>query len=231
MTRSSILITGAGGFVGSHLAEGFRDLGYDVTALDAMFDPSARRRLEGVALREVQLGAAALDDCPKADVVVHAAALTSSPGELGLSAPAHIQANLDAMLVSLDWASRIGARSFVFVSSSGVFAADDASELLLESVSPSGSGAYALAKRAGELIAAGAASPTLSVLVVRLGYLYGPFEAARSSRTNVSLIRTWLDDARAGRRLSVQTPFVRRDWTYVRDLPRALDALLVGDSS
>jgi len=221
-----MLITGAGGFVGSHLAAGFRDLGYRVTAVDASFDAVTRARLAGVELHEARLAAGALDACPATDVVVHAAALTSSPQELGLSAAAHMQANLDAMLATLDWASRTGARMFVFVSSSGVFTPEDAAELLLESVPASGTGAYALAKRAGEMIAAGSASATLSVLVVRLGYIYGPYEAARASRANVSLVRQWLDAAQAGRAVVTRTPETRRDWTYARDLAPALDRLL-----
>jgi UDP-glucose 4-epimerase len=38
MTDRAILITGAGGFVGSHLAMGFAALGYRVTAVDVAFD-------------------------------------------------------------------------------------------------------------------------------------------------------------------------------------------------
>jgi nucleoside-diphosphate-sugar epimerase len=40
-----VLITGAGGFVGSHLAEGFMALDYTVTAFDRSFDAPTRQRL------------------------------------------------------------------------------------------------------------------------------------------------------------------------------------------
>ncbi len=55
MTQVSVLITGGGGFVGSHLAQGFHTLGYAVTAMDLRFDAETRTRLAGVRLIEAAL--------------------------------------------------------------------------------------------------------------------------------------------------------------------------------
>ncbi len=226
MTARRVLITGAGGFVGSHLAEGFRRSGAEVTALDLRFDASAASRLMTCRLVEAAVDRpvlAGLDE--RYDLVVHAAAITASPAASGETDAAQIQRNLDPLLAALDFAERTRPSAFVFVSSSGVFSSSDASDLLLETTPATGSSAYAVAKRVGEQLVA-AAGRHLRTLSVRLGYIYGPHEQARTTRPDVSLVRRWLDLVETGRPVSVATPDLRRDWTFAGDLAGALDRAL-----
>jgi nucleoside-diphosphate-sugar epimerase len=81
---------------------------------------------------------------------------------------------------------------------------------------------YAAAKRAGELLVPAALAGICPAHVVRLGYLYGPGETARPTRTNLSLVRRWCDAAGRGEALTVPADDPRRDWTWAPDLARAL---------
>lgn len=227
MTAGRALITGGGGFVGSHLAEGFGRLGYMVTALDRGFDDKTSERLRDCKCVEGLVSRTALDAlATRFDLVVHAAALTSSPHVAGVTEAAHVRANLDPLLDALDFVQRTAVPTFVFVSSSGVFSVGDADEMLLETTPPTGRSAYAVAKRTGEEIVAAAETPELRAVAVRLGYVYGPHERSRPSRVEVSLVRQWADSIARSEPILVRTPGVRRDWTFAGDLAAAIDAAL-----
>ncbi|WP_375449650.1 NAD-dependent epimerase/dehydratase family protein [uncultured Devosia sp.] len=221
-----VLVTGAGGFVGSHMVEGFLAMGHAVTALDRGFDAPTRTRLSRATLVETALTRNALACLPKFDLLIHGAAITTPPADLGLSESEHIRANVDLLLDCLDFAAASGARDFVFLSSSGVFGLDDGDAIHLETTPARGDIPYALAKRAGEKATEAAGLGLLRAVSVRLGPLYGPHEAPRQTRMIVSQVRRWLDTAVAGAPIMVPMPDERRDWTFAPDLPFALEALL-----
>jgi nucleoside-diphosphate-sugar epimerase len=218
-----VLITGAGGFVGSALAEGFIAEGWSVTALDIAFDPSVRGRLSGATLVEAALTAETLARLGACDLVIHAAAITTAAEEMGVSPLAHVRANCDLLLDTLDHATRSGARDFVFLSSSGVFG-DSAVGPFVESTPALATHPYAVAKRAGEVLVTLPAG--IRVIAVRLGPIYGPHETSRATRKHVSPVREWVDAATKGGEVIVTSPRSVRDWTWAPDLPGALLALL-----
>jgi len=230
MTASrEILITGAGGFVGSALVEGFLALGWRVTAVDRAFDAATRARLAGSHLITVDLAHGDSADLPAAAVVVHAAAVTTGAATLGWTPAAHIAANTRPLLAMLEHAGRTGPDAFVFVSSSGVFAAGDGADGgdgLRDTDLPTGRSPYAVAKRAGELLT-GTALDGVAAHVVRLGYLYGPHEAARPSRLRTSAVATWFAAARRGEPLVVAADDPARDWTFTPDLAPVVARLVV----
>jgi UDP-glucuronate 4-epimerase len=146
---SQVLLTGAAGFIGSHVAEALVGRGDDVVGLDN-FDPFYPR-----ALKEANL--AALRRSPRFRLV---------EGDIR---------DHDLVAVLLEAARRSGVRRFVFGSSSSVYG-DTApvpfSEQwpALEPISP-----YAATKRAGELLCATFAQLYgLRVIALRLFTVYGP---------------------------------------------------------
>lgn len=221
-----VVITGAGGFVGSTVAAGFAALGWQVTAVDRVFDDEARSRLAAADLVTADLTTHAPTGLPAARLVVHAAAVTTDHLELGWSRAVHIAANVRPLLAMLDYATRTRPEAFVFLSSTGVFAPGDGVAALTDAVTPTATSPYAVAKRAGELLVPAALAGVTTAHVVRLGYLYGPFEAARPSRSRVSLVSEWLAAARAGLPLAVRADDPVRDWTFAPDLAPALARLI-----
>jgi nucleoside-diphosphate-sugar epimerase len=228
MTPSRVCITGAGGFVGSALAEGFAALGWHVTGIDRAFDDAARARLGAVDLVVADLAQEIPPTVPNAQLFVHAAAVTADHEMLGWTPATHLSANMRPLLTVLEHAARRRPDAFVFLSSSGVFGPLDGSARLRDTDVPTAGSPYAAAKRAGELLVPAALDGVSAAHVVRLGYVYGPHEAARSSRSRVSLVARWLEQARTGGPLLVHADDPAREWTFTEDLAPALARLVSG---
>ncbi len=222
----TVLITGAGGFVGSALAEGFAALDWRVTAVDRVFDAMTAGRLAGCDLITAELGDRRSRELPAVALVIHAAAITTPAADLGWTPAAHVAANTRPLVAMLEYAARTRPAAFVFVSSSGVFAAGDGCTVLTDADLPTGRSPYAAAKRAGELLTVAALEGLVAAHVIRLGYLYGPHETARPSRSRTSAVARWLTAARDGQPLVVPSDDPLRDWTFTPDLAPALARLV-----
>lgn len=214
---SRVLVTGAGGFVGSHLCCGLAELGFEVIASDRVFDSEAEvrlNRLERIVgdVRDLdrRLGAV--------DFVVHGAAVTADPAEIGVNAVTALEENIGLTLTAFQVAVQSQATRFVFLSSAGVFGGEQPAPLD-ERSAPGGLGLYAAAKRIGETAAQSLRkSGELDAVSVRLGNLYGPGEQPRRTRPRMGLIARLLAEAASDRTLTLTTPGVRREWTWVQDL-------------
>lgn len=234
MTRTSapsgpvrtVLVTGAGGFVGSQIALDLARAGFDVVATDQTFDALTKARLANLRRIEAPLTKALPDIAglhPFA--VVHGAAITAGPASLGISAAAHLRLNMDMLTLCLDWARSEGASRFVFLSSTGVFAPEDGDHSLTEQSPASARGPYSAAKKAGEIVTQGAAEDGFATISLRLGNLFGPHEAPRPTRPFVGLLARMVAGGQAGV-IPVENPGARRDWTWLPDIGRAIAALL-----
>jgi len=162
------------------------------------------------------------EDLPPVDLVIHTAWVTTDPQTLGISVADYLDLNLRPLLTVLAYAARARPSSFVFLSSSGVFESGDGTDGLTDEHRATGVSPYAVAKRAAELLVPSAVEPATAAHVVRLGYLFGPGETARPSRTALSPIGGWLAAASAGRPLEVRSDDPVRDWTFTPDLAAAL---------
>jgi UDP-glucose 4-epimerase len=214
-------VTGAGGFIGGQIAVGLAAAGWKVAAIDMGFDEAARARLRAADLVEADLSDG-FPDLPRADLIVHAAAVTTDDETLGITAAAHLAANTAPLLSALMHAAATGAGSFVFLSSTGVFGPGDGAPDLTDACTPTALHPYAAAKRAGEALVPAGLSGICPAHVVRLGHLFGPGEASRPTRAKVSLVRRWCDAAARGEVLELPADDPRRDWTWAPDLAPAL---------
>ena len=225
--KRNVLITGAGGFVGSALAEAQLAAGHAVLATDLAFDNGVRARLGTAQLIEGALPDVLTElNGLSADVVIHAAAITADPARFGLTRAGHICANISLLLAALDWARGHGARRFVYLSSSGVFGVAKGTAVADEHSPATATDPYSAAKRAGEILLSGAAEPGFETITLRLGPLFGPHEGVRPTRPTPSLAARMIAAAREDRKIVVASPDARRDWTYLPDIARAIGVML-----
>lgn len=218
-----VLVTGAGGFVGRAIVRGMLAGGYEVYAADLHFDDALMRDWVGHSVT-LCMGELAQLKGERFDAVVHAAALTASPEELGQSPSANLRANIEPLLALCEQVQIDGR--LIFISSSAVFPLRLAGALT-EDTPPAPEGTYAVAKLCGE----GFVHTLRTVygqdaLAVRLSYIYGAQEAPRGTRPRVSLVAKLLDAALHGEPLPIPTQDLLRDWTYAPDVARAILALL-----
>jgi UDP-glucuronate 4-epimerase len=221
------LVTGAAGFIGSHLSEALIGRGHEVTGVDN-FDPfyarevkernlSGLRKRPGFRLIEADV---ARDPLPLdgVDAVIHLAAKAGVRPSLDDPA-AYMEANVTATARLLDAARRVGVTRIVFGSSSSVYGnatpapfAEDTPAVL--PISP-----YAASKRAGELLAhAFAHLYPLKIICVRIFTVYGPRQ-----RPDLA-IHKFTDLIARGRQVRMHGDgSSERDYTYITD---CLDGIL-----
>lgn len=224
----SVLVTGAGGFVGRSIVQVLLDGGHAVVALDRAFDSDLVRTWTDRFDAQLAVIEAETSQLPalQVEAVIHAAALTAGPEETGQTPEAHLRANLDPLLDVLEWAGDHHVRRTIALSSDAVYRTSRPGPITeADPVSPSG--LYAVAKSTAEMLC-----ETLrehhrrDVLAVRLGNIYGPEERARQTRPRVSLVKRMVDQALRQGVLSIYRESIAQDWTYAPDVGRALLALL-----
>jgi nucleoside-diphosphate-sugar epimerase len=176
------LVTGAAGFIGSHLTGALLDRGYEVTGLDSFTDyyprpikeanlarlrAEPRFRFAELDLRTDDLGPW-LDG---ADAVIHEAAMAGlmrSWTDLDL----YVSCNLLATNRLIEAATRAGIGRFVFASTSSVYGREAVGDedRALEPVSP-----YGITKLACEkLVLAHVETSGLPATIIRYFSIYGP---------------------------------------------------------
>lgn len=158
MTR--VLVTGAAGFIGSHLCEALAGAGHDVVGVDN-FDPfyakDVKERnlgtLHGLSRFQFFDADVGKDELPLGgvDAIVH---LAARPGvRPSLEDPVgYIEANVTATTRLLDLARQAKIPRLVFGSSSSVYGQSTPAPFSEEAVADAPISPYAATKRAGELI-------------------------------------------------------------------------------
>ena len=224
-----ILLTGAAGFIGSHLAERLCARGHAVVGLDN-FDPFypravKQRNLEGLRARAaftlvegdlrstVDLARALDPAAGRVDVVVHLAALAGIRQSLA-EPERFFDVNVMGTLRLVEAARAAGIARFVFASSSSVYGAD--SPLPFREDAPCGrpQSPYAASKRAAELVLSSAQHMHgTAVTTLRFFTVYGPRQ-----RPDLALHK-FADRIAAGQPLELSGDgSSERDYTYIDDI-------------
>ena len=181
------VVTGAAGFIGSHLTEALLGAGHDVVALDAFtdyYDPALKEEnaagfpVERLDLAEDQL------DFSAADGIFH---LAGQPGvrSFGERFPLYVRNNVLASQRVFEAAARDGAR-VVFASSSSVYGEAERYPTP-EDTPPAPLSPYGITKLTCEQLArASAGSLGLDVVVLRYFNVFGPRQRPDMAFTRIA---------------------------------------------
>jgi nucleoside-diphosphate-sugar epimerase len=222
------LVTGAAGFVGSHLSSALLDAGAEVTGVDMFTDYYERDRKEanlagligrpGFRIVEADLAEADLDTLMTGvDQVFHLAGQPGVRASWGLDFPVYVRQNVTVTQRVLEACRRADPVRVVYASSSSVYG-DAEAYPTGESLRPQPVSPYGVTKLAGEhLCEVYRRSFGLSVVSLRLFTVYGPRQ--RPDMAFARLVRA----AVRGEPFEVygdgrQT----RDFTFVDDVVRAM---------
>jgi NAD dependent epimerase/dehydratase len=221
-----VLVTGAGGFIGSHLTERLVQAGAAVRVLLRYTSTASRGWLDGSPAGE-SIEVFAGDLCDRdvltralrgVDVVFHLAALIGIP--YSYDAPAsYVRTNVEGTLAILQTATAAGVRRVVHTSTSEVYGT--ARRVPIDEDHPlQPQSPYAASKAAADLMAAAFhKSYGLEVVTMRPFNTYGPRQSLRA------VIPTIISQAVAGPVIKLGHLAPTRDFTYVSDTADAFMAI------
>lgn len=211
------VVTGAAGFIGSHLAEALLAAGHEVVGIDSFtsfYDPAIKEdNAAGLEVRRIDL-AEDLLDFSEFDGVFHLAG-RGGARSFGAAAVAYGHDNVQASRRVFEAAAHAGAR-VVFASSSSVYGAAERHPTT-EETAPAPLSPYGVSKVACEQTAlACAESLQLEVVILRYFSVFGPRQ-----RPDMAFMRI-------AQALMGNCPFElygdgfqTRSWTYVDDVVAA----------
>jgi len=235
LSRKKILVTGADGFIGSHLVEGLVRTGHDVRAfvfynsfnswgwLDQT-DHETKQSIDVFAgdIRDPYGVKQAMKDC---DVVLHLAALIAIPYSYH-SPDTYIDTNIKGTLNVVQAARELGIEKVVHTSTSEVYGTAKfvpiTEEHPLQGQSP-----YSASKIGADQIAMSFCSSFgTPVAIIRPFNTYGPRQSARAV---IPTIITQI--ARGARSLQLGAIHPTRDFNYVSDTVAGFIAVAKSDKS
>lgn len=232
LTKRKVLVTGAGGFIGSHLVEALVAKGCDVRALVHYRGDGRAGWLDGLTVRrriEIVPGDArdrgqmdrAVEGC---GVVFHLAALISIPYSY-VAPESFVLTNVGGTLNLLEAARRHAVDRFVQTSTSEVYGT--AQRVPMDETHPlAAQSPYAASKIAADQLALSyCRSFGLPVVVARPFNTYGPRQSARA--VIPSIMRQTPGDGP----IIVGNVRTSRDFTFVRDTVAGFIALAESDAA
>src|SRR6202158_1570651 len=228
-----ILVTGGAGFIGSHVADGFRAAGHEVAVVDDLSTGNRVNLDPGITLYQNDIRDEALEQVFKdfrPDVVDHHAAQSNVPASLVnpvFDASVNVLGGLNLLRLSAAY----DVRKFIYISSGGaMYGEPDPGELPVKEtapvrpLSPYGASKHALEAWLGVYLR----TFGLDYTILRYANIYGPRQGIREEGAVVAVFAT---------RMAADLPVTidgtgeqTRDFVYVGDCVTANVAALEGGS-
>jgi NAD dependent epimerase/dehydratase len=216
--QQTVLVTGAGGFIGSHLAEHLTKLGaktralvrYNSSSAAGWLDHSTLRREMDVRFGDIRDPDALRRSMQGVDVVFHLAALIGIP--YSYEAPlSYVRTNVEGTVNVLQLARELGIKRVIQTSTSEVYG--NAPEFPITEQTPlRGQSPYSASKIASDQLALSYyCSFELPVVVLRPFNTYGPRQSARA------IIPTIVSQALLRDEIQIGSLTPSRDLTHVAD--------------
>lgn len=232
-SRGVVAVTGADGFIGSHLVEMLVREGWEVRALAlynsigswGWLDLLPKKTLSGVEVRlgDVRDSEMMSNFISGVDAVLHLAALIGIPYSY-IAPRSYVETNVVGTLNVLEGARRHEVSRVVVTSTSEVYGTPD-SVPITESHSLKGQSPYSASKIAADKLAeAYALSFEVPVTILRPFNTYGPRQSERAVLPTI--LRQLLGDEPA---VSLGALDTKRDLTYVDDTARGFLRMLEAD--
>lgn len=216
---SKVLVTGAGGFIGSHLAERLTELGYNVRTFVrynsrnfwGWLETSIYRKNIEVVTGDIRDYDSVRDAMKGVDVVFHLAALIGIPYSY-ISPLAYIKTNVEGTYNILQIARELEVGKVIHTSTSEVYGTAQFVPIT-ENHHINPQSPYAATKASADFLAfTFYRSFNLPVAIIRPFNTYGPRQSARA------VIPTIITQILLGKqKISLGSAFPTRDLTYVKD--------------
>ena len=229
-----VLVTGACGFIGSHLVEALAERGYEVTALVQYNSFNTWGWLDDLApevIEKVDVRAGDIRDSGFVESlvrghesVIHLAALIAIPYSY-TAAKSYVDTNVHGTLNILQSTRNCGVKKLIHTSTSEVYGT--AQYVPIDELHPLGvQSPYAASKSAADQLAQSfAMSFDLPVVILRPFNTYGPRQSARA------VIPTVITQLASGsREISMGNVLPTRDFNYVADTVNAFCCTLESDN-
>lgn len=227
MPRRTVLVTGAGGLIGSALVPALLGLDHDVAVVDrdatrleqfAAHSDSGRVQMFHVDITDAA-GIARAVAAARPVAIVHLAALHFIP-ECEAEPRRTVETNIDGLVNVLDAADRVGAEFVLFASTADVYTSS--AEPLAEGDPTRPSTVYGATKLFGERLVAEWARHRLGrrATNLRIFNVYGPADR------NPHVIPDILKGMQRGGEIRVGNTEARRDFIHVDDLAELLCRVL-----
>ena len=189
-----ILVTGAAGFIGSHVAEAYAQAGHEVVGLDNLSTGNRENLPAGIPLRNVDLtdekALYGLFDEIHPEIVNHHAAQVNV--RTSWEDPAHdARTNILGALNLLQSALKAGAGRFIYSSSGGAIYGEPEDLPVKEDCLPQPLSNYGVSKYAVELyLRSFAESSDLQYAILRYPNIYGPRQDPKGEAGVVAIFAT-----------------------------------------
>lgn len=186
---TSVLVTGASGFLGSALVNELLESGYDVRALVRHPGSSSYPKSVEIIVGDIRDPQCAKQASAGCDTVVHLAGQAHALDDDHVSDQDYQSINVDGTKHLLDGAVAGGVRTFIFASSVKVFG-ETTTGSVDESEPPAPQSPYARSKwMAEQLITSYGKGGRLATLSLRLPLVYGPTEKGNLYRMIAAIDR------------------------------------------